>query len=47
MLDQFIKHKPLDMDEFRKKIPLKLRESINREQLMFMDRIFEILETID
>jgi len=44
MLDQFIKHKPLDMDEFRKKIPLKLRESINPEQLMFMDRIFEILE---
>ncbi len=44
MLDQFIKYKPLDMDEFRIKIPLKLRESINPEQLIFMDKIFEILE---
>jgi len=47
MLDQFLMHKPLDMDEFRKKIPLKFREGIHREQLVFMDKIFKILEEID
>ena len=47
MVDQFIKYKPLDMDEFRNKIPLKLRTSIDREQLVYMDSIFEILEMAD
>ena len=43
MIDQFIKHKPMDMDEFRNKIPLKIRNSINREQLVYMNDIFEVL----
>lgn len=44
MIDQFIKHKPIDMDEFREKIPYKFRENIDRNQLFYMDSIFEILE---
>ncbi len=47
MIDQFIKHKPLDMDEFRNTIPLKLRTSIDREQLVYINDIFEILEMAD
>lgn len=47
MIDQFVKHKPLDMDDFRDKIALKLRTSIDREQLVYMDNIFEILEMAD
>lgn len=47
MIDQFIKYKPLDMDEFRNKISLKLRTNIDREQLIYMDSIFEILEMSD
>ena len=33
----------MDMDEFRNKIPLKIRNSINREQLVYMNDIFEVL----
>jgi len=47
MIDQFIKYKPLDMDEFRDKIALKLRMNIEREQLIYMNSIFEILEMAD
>jgi very-short-patch-repair endonuclease len=47
MLDQFLKHKPLDMDEFRSKIPMKLRTGIEREQLVYMNTIFEILDMND
>lgn len=43
MIDQFLKHKPTDMDEFRNKIPLKLRSNIDREQLVYMNNIFELL----
>ncbi|MCF6310024.1 MAG: DUF559 domain-containing protein [Sulfurimonas sp.] len=47
MLDQFLKYKPLDMDEFRSKIPMKLRTGIEREQLVYMNTIFEILDMND
>jgi very-short-patch-repair endonuclease len=47
MIDQFVKHKPLDMDEFRNKIPLRLRTSLDREQLVYMNKVFEILELAD
>lgn len=47
MIDQFIKHKPLDMDEFRNKIPLRLRTSLDREQLVYIEKIFEIIELAD
>jgi len=47
MLDQFLKHKPLDMDEFRSKIPMKLRTGIEREQLVYMNTVFEILDMND
>lgn len=47
MIDLFIKHKPLDMDEFRSEIPLKIRQSLDSEQLVFINHIFEILEKAD
>lgn len=47
MIDLLIKHKPLDMDEFRNEIPLKIRQSINSEQLVYMNEVFEILEKAD
>lgn len=47
MIDLFIKHKPLDMDEFRSEIPLKIRQNLDVEQLSFISNIFEILEKAD
>ncbi|MAC84779.1 MAG: hypothetical protein CL624_11670 [Arcobacter sp.] len=47
MIDQFIRHKPIDMDEFRNKISLRLRTSIDKDQLVYMNKIFEILEMAD
>lgn len=47
MIDQFIKQKPIDMDEFRLKIPQKLRENIDREQVKYLSTIFEILDMAD
>lgn len=44
MIDQFISHKPIDMDEFRTSIPMPYRLKIEREQLIYMNKIFEILE---
>ncbi|MDD3343024.1 MAG: DUF4011 domain-containing protein [Sulfurospirillaceae bacterium] len=47
MIDLFLKHKPLDMDDFRREIPLKIRQSLDSEQLVFMNAIFDILEKAD
>ena len=47
MLDQFLQKKPRDMDDFREKIPLNLRENINREEIIFLGDIFEILKMAD
>jgi very-short-patch-repair endonuclease len=47
MIEQFIKYKPLDRDEFQKKISLRIRQSIDPEQMSFIDDIFEILEMAD
>ena len=49
MIEQFLKYKPLNMDEFRSKIPLNYRNInvINIEQMKFMPYIFEILELAD
>lgn len=35
------------MDEFRSEIPLKIRQSLDVEQLSFISNIFEILEKAD
>jgi len=47
MIEQFIKYKPLDRDEFKNKISLRIRQSIEPEQMSFIDDIFEILEMAD
>lgn len=49
MIEQFVKHKPLEMDDFRTKIPLRYRNTnvIEIEQMKFMPDIFEILELAD
>lgn len=47
MIDQFVKQKPKDMDEFRSKVPQKLRESIDRDQVKFLSMIFDIIEMAD
>lgn len=47
MIDQFIKQKPLDMDEFRSKVPQTLRETIDRNQVKYLSTIFEILDMAD
>jgi len=44
MIDLFISVKPIDMDEFRKNIPLKIREKINKDELIYIDEIFEAIE---
>lgn len=47
MIDQFVKQKPKDMVEFRSKVSLKLRESIDPEQTKFLSMIFNIIEIVD
>ena len=47
MIEQFIKYKPRDRDEFQNKISLRVRQSIDPEQMSFIDDIFEILEMAD
>jgi superfamily I DNA and/or RNA helicase len=49
MIELFIKYKPLDIDEFRNKIPLRYRDEriINIEQLKYLNDIFDILELGD
>ncbi|MDQ1245284.1 MAG: hypothetical protein QG565_1625 [Campylobacterota bacterium] len=47
MIDQFVKQKPKDMDEFRFKIEQQLRENIDRNQVKFLSMIFDIIEMAD
>jgi very-short-patch-repair endonuclease len=45
MLDELLKHRPTDIDDFRLKIPLHLREQTDSSQLRkYGDRLFEILD---
>ncbi len=46
LLEYFIKYKPTTKEEFRDNIPLRLRESIDWNQLQFLDDIFQIIEEI-
>lgn len=47
LIDQFINQKPKDMDEFRFKVPQGLRENIDREQVKYLSKIFDIIELAD
>lgn len=44
LLEYFVKNKPTTKEEFRNKIPLKLRENTDGNQTQFFDDIFEIIE---
>lgn len=44
MIDLFVHTKPITLDEFRIHIPKYLREKIDRNQMEFIDDIFDILE---
>ncbi len=43
MIEQFIKYKPVDIDEWYD-IPKKLRENIDGDQTIYLEDIFEIIE---
>ena len=45
----FVKHKPLNIDDFRNKIPQRYRNEnvINVEQMKYINDIFDILEMGD
>lgn len=43
MIDQFLLHKPNNMEAFRQTIPVELRERIDRSQIAFLNDIFEIV----
>lgn len=49
MIEQFVKYKPIDIDEFRNKIPKRYRDEriIHIEQLKYLNDIFDILELSD
>ena len=49
MIDVFLKYMPMNMDEFRNKIPLRYRNEnvINIDQMQYLPEIFEILEFMD
>lgn len=49
MIELFVKHKPINIDEFREKIPKRYRDEsvINIEQLKYLNDIFDILELGD
>lgn len=49
MIELFVKHKPLNIDEFRNKIPKRYRDEriIHIEQLKYLNDIFDILELGD
>lgn len=47
MIDQFVKQKPKDMDEFRFKVKQQLRENIDSNQVKFLSMIFDIIEMAD
>jgi len=44
MIEQFIKYKTLNREEFQSKISIRIRQSIDPDQMVFMDDIFEILD---
>jgi len=44
MMEQFIKYKPINIDEFREFIPSEFKKNIDEHQLHYLDDIFEILE---
>ena len=49
MIELFVKHKPLNIDDFRNKIPQRYRNEnvINVEQMKYINDIFDILEMGD
>ena len=49
MIEMFVKHKPINIDEFREKIPKRYRNEsvIDIEQLKYLNDIFDILELGD
>ncbi|WP_066154793.1 DUF4011 domain-containing protein [Aliarcobacter cryaerophilus] len=49
MIELFVKHKPINIDEFREKIPKRYRDEriIHIEQLKYLNDIFDILELGD
>lgn len=49
MIELFVKHKPLNMDDFRNKIPKRYRDEriIHLDQLKYLNDIFDILELGD
>lgn len=49
MIELFVKHKPLSLDDFRNKIPQRYRNEnvIDVEQLKYINDIFDILEMGD
>ena len=49
MIELFVKHKPINIDEFREKIPKRYRDEriIDIEQLKYLNDIFDILELGD
>ena len=44
MIEQLVLKKPISTEEFREKIPLKLRDNIKLEQMKFLRDIFELIE---
>jgi hypothetical protein len=49
MIELFIKYKPINITEFREKIPKRYRNEniINIEQMKYINNIFDILELAD
>lgn len=49
MIELFVKYKPINMDEFRKSIPMRYRNEqvINIDQMKYINEIFDILELAD
>ncbi len=48
MLDELLRKRPTDLDEFRQMIPLDLRERTDAEQVKaFQEHVFEILANLD
>ena len=47
MLEAFLEKKPTNMEQFRQRIPLSLRETIDLGQLKYIDRIFEVLQKMN
>lgn len=44
MIDLLSRNQPVSLDEFRIEIPLYLREKIDRNQMEYIDKIFELIE---